>query len=311
MKPLQSKRAFTLVELLVVIAIIGVLVGMLLPAVQAARGSARRMSCSSKLHQFGLSLLNYESARRSFPPTDVRTGSNAGWSLHARLLPYAEESALADKFDFTVVPFTGPYTGQTPDARFAALFATPIPTLLCPADPAPAVQKSGSYAYGGNNYMVSFGSATVSGANTYWEFSKPTDGIVYENSKVKIAKITDGTSKTFMVGESREITRAAWIDGQNAWLLAVKSNGNIVAATTGITGGTLAILDNQSTAGSYDNLGGSSGSTDFGEPSNHQAGITLFTYADGHVGQVTPEIDPMLMKNLHSRGGSEATSDQP
>jgi len=203
MKPLQSKRAFTLVELLVVIAIIGVLVGMLLPAVQAARGSARRMSCSSKLHQFGLSLLNYESARRSFPPTDVRTGSNAGWSLHARLLPYAEESALADKFDFTVVPFTGPYTGQTPDARFAALFATPIPMLLCPADPAPAVQRSGSYAYGGNNYMVSFGSATADGSGRYyWDFSKATDGIVYENSNVRIAKLIDGASKTVVGSEA-------------------------------------------------------------------------------------------------------------
>jgi len=126
-----------------------------------------------------------------------------------------------------------------------------------------------------------------------------------------LAQITDGTSKTFMIGESREVTQAAWIDGQNSFVVAVKGNGNLTAASTGVTGGTLAILDNQGTAGTYDNLAGSAGSTDYGESSNHQAGITLFGYADGHVGQVTPEIDATLMRNLHSRGGSEATGEQP
>jgi len=198
-----EKRAFTLVELLVVIAVIGVLVGLLLPAVQSTRESARRMSCGSKLRQFGLSLLNYESAKRAFPPTDIRTGTTAGWSLHARLLPYMEEATISDRLDFTKTPFTGPYTGQTPTAEFVALFATPLPVLLCPSDPAPSVQKSNGYAYAGNNYMVSIGSATADGnGKAYWDFSKPTDGIVYENSKVKPSQMTDGLSKTVIASEA-------------------------------------------------------------------------------------------------------------
>ena len=197
-----NRYAFTLVELLVVIAIIGALVGLLLPAVQSAREAARRTSCTNNLRQFGLAMFNFESARGHFPQTDARTSSTAGWSLHARLLPYAEESAISSQLDFKATPFTGSFNSQTPAAQFATLFATPIPMLLCPSDPAPTVNTCNGATYGGNNYMVSFGSATVSGGNNYWEFSKPTDGIVYENSKVKIAKITDGTSKTVIASEA-------------------------------------------------------------------------------------------------------------
>ncbi|MFM8706836.1 MAG: DUF1559 domain-containing protein [Planctomycetia bacterium] len=207
--PDRPLHGFTLVELLVVIAIIGTLVGLLLPAVQAAREAARRSSCTNNLRQFGIALLNFESARVCFPPTDSRGSGTpgptavGGWSLHSRLLPYAEEAGLADRFDFKQAAFTGNFSSQTPNAAFVSLFATPIPMLLCPSDPAPAVNKSNGYDYGGNNYMVSFGSAQADGTGGYfWDFSKPTDGIVHENSKVKIAKITDGTSKTVVASEA-------------------------------------------------------------------------------------------------------------
>jgi len=200
-----NRIAFTLVELLVVIAIIGTLVGLLLPAVQSARESARRSSCTNNLRQFGLALFNFESAGGCFPQTDVRTSTTAGWSLHSRLLPYAEEMTIASRFDFTKTPFTGATFSavNTVDPAFVTAFATPIPLLLCASDPAPTVQKSGSNSFGGNNYMVSFGSGTADGrGNAYWDFSKSTDGIVYEKSKVKIAKITDGTSKTVIGSEA-------------------------------------------------------------------------------------------------------------
>ncbi len=208
-RPVSSPQGFTLVELLVVIAIIGVLVGLLLPAVQSAREAARRMSCSNNLRQFGLAMLNYESARGHFPPTDARGSGTpgpqavGGWSLHARLLPYAEESNVASAFDFSQAAFTGNYRSQSPNAAFAALFAVPISMLLCPSDGAPAVQMSNGFLYGGNNYMVSFGSATADGrGRAYWNFSTKTDGVVYENSRVRIAAIRDGTSKSVVASES-------------------------------------------------------------------------------------------------------------
>ena len=201
-RQLRKSAGFSLVELLVVVAIIGTLVGLLLPAVQSAREAARRTSCTNNLRQFGLALLNHESALRRFPQTDARTSGTAGWSLHARLLPYAEESAIGSQIDFTATPFTGSFNNQTPAPQFAALFATPVPLLLCPSDGSPTVNACNGATYAGNNYMVSFGSATVSGTNTYWEFSKPTDGVVYENSKVKIAQVIDGTSKTVIASET-------------------------------------------------------------------------------------------------------------
>jgi len=203
-------RGFTMVELLVVIAIIATLVGLLLPAVQGAREAARQMGCASNLRQLGLAMLVYESAKRHFPPTDARPpaassswSSGGGWSLHARLLPYVDEGSLADRFDFRQAAFRGNFASQEPNPAFSALFATPITMLLCPSDSAPIVNTSGGNAYAGNNYMVSIGSGTADGQGTMrWNFSRPTDGIVYENSRVKLAQITDGTSRTVIGSEA-------------------------------------------------------------------------------------------------------------
>ena len=320
----KNRGGFTLVELLVVIAIIGTLVGLLLPAVQSAREAARRSACTNNMKQLGLGVLNFESARKRLPAANSGIGSNGGgsstggYSWITAILPFLEETNLYT----TVSSNSGRLTSAFSSTVNLTPAQTSLPQLVCPSfagDKKSATGNAIATTCGVTNYKgiagagasaqrVPYTSSNIGGVITLEKYGSescaPYTGIT-------LAQIQDGTSKTFMVGESREITQAAWIDGQNAWLLAVQGNANITPATTGVTGGTLAILNNQVTAGTYDNLGGSSGSTDFGESSNHQAGITLFTYADGHVGQVTPEIDPMLMKNLHTRGGSEATSDQP
>jgi prepilin-type N-terminal cleavage/methylation domain-containing protein/prepilin-type processing-associated H-X9-DG protein len=206
----RAPRGFTMIELLVVIAIIATLVGLLLPAVQGAREAARQIGCASNLRQLGLALLVFETANRHFPPTDARPPSassdwsvGGGWSLHARVLPYVEEGTLADRFDFRQAAFRGNFASQQPNPAFASLFATPIAMLLCPSDSAPVVNISGGHAYAGNNYMVSIGSGTANGQGAmFWNFSRPTDGIVYENSKVKLAQITDGTSRTAIASEA-------------------------------------------------------------------------------------------------------------
>lgn len=197
--PRAARQGFTLVELLVVIAIIGALVGLLLPAVQAAREAARRGACSSNLRQMGLALHNYEAANRSFPPTDIP----GGFSIQARLLPYMEEAALRNLLDFRQPAFTGAFNAQTPNPAFRGAFATPVPVMLCPSDAAPPVETvtvvpGGPFSYGGLNYMVSYGS----GIGTTYDQRWPTDGIVYEGSRVRFAMITDGTSKTVFMSES-------------------------------------------------------------------------------------------------------------
>jgi len=319
----KNRGGFTLVELLVVIAIIGTLVGLLLPAVQSAREAARRSACTNNMKQLGLGVLNFESARKRLPAANSGIGSNGGgsstggYSWLTAILPFLEETNLYTQLSSNSGRLTSAFSSTVNQAQAR----TSLPQVVCPSFAGDKVSATGNSLTlcGVTNYKGIAG-AGASAARTPYTASNLGGVITLEKygaeasapyTGITLAQITDGTSKTFLVGESREVTQAAWIDGQNAWLLAVKSNANLTAATTGCTGGTLAILDNQATAGTYDNLGGSSGSTDFGESSNHQAGITLFTYADGHVGQVTPEIDATLMRNLHTRGGSEATGDQP
>ncbi|HTM52587.1 MAG TPA: DUF1559 domain-containing protein [Pirellulales bacterium] len=193
---MQKQRAFTLVELLVVIAIIGVLVALLLPAVQAAREAARRSSCTNNLKQMGLALLNYESSNRAFPMSGVANG----FSPQARLLPYMEEAALRQLLDFTQPAFTGTYNAQVPSPQFVAAFAMPIPVMLCPTDSAPVVnvESTFGYSYAGNNYMLSTGSGT----DLKYDQRFKTDGIVSYNSHIRLRDITDGTSNTVFMSES-------------------------------------------------------------------------------------------------------------
>ena len=195
----SSRLAFTLVELLVVIAIIGVLVGLLLPAVQATREAARRMQCSNSVKQMALATLNYESAFRKFPMTGT---VDVDFSVQARILAFIEQGNLNSRLDYSKRAFSGPFNAKVPNPLFAEAFATPIPTFLCPSDPAPStttMQVNGTpVTYGGLNYMFSNGSGT--GTNYDWRWV--TDGIVCQNAPRAYRDLTDGASNTVVLSET-------------------------------------------------------------------------------------------------------------
>jgi prepilin-type N-terminal cleavage/methylation domain-containing protein len=194
-----GRSGFTLVELLVVIAIIGILVGLLLPAVQTAREAARRMSCSNNLRQIGLATLNYESTYKRLPGL---TGSSS-FSPQARILPYIEQGNLSNLIDYSIPLYVGPAFAArlNPVHRVAA--GAVLPVFQCPSDPADPLFDTqlpdGTVTkVGGLNYMFSYGSGT----GTNYDDRYPTDGFVWENSFAKLAAITDGLSQSVMLSET-------------------------------------------------------------------------------------------------------------
>ena len=194
-----ARVGFTLVELLVVIAIIGVLVALLLPAVQAAREAARRMQCSNNLKQIGLALHNYEGTYGVFPGP---TGSSS-YSPQARLLPFIEQANLQDLIDYQQPLLTGPAWAARLNPLLQRAAGTPVATFLCPSDGlqplSPTTMANGAPAvWAGANYMISIGSGT----STHYDDRFPTDGIAWENSACRFADLLDGTSNTVAFSET-------------------------------------------------------------------------------------------------------------
>lgn len=202
----MSRKGFTLVELLVVIAIIGILVALLLPAVQMAREAARRISCSNNLKQFGLAMHEFAGDRKHFPvawsPAANSSGSFDGWSAQAQMLPYLERETLSDWIDFqrsyAYATQDDPRTGlRTP------LSAVRISTLLCPSDPGDEVRISGGRPkYYPLNYGVNQG---------VWQVYDPRSGRGGEgafptNKALRPRDFHDGLSNTLGMAEVKSWT---------------------------------------------------------------------------------------------------------
>ncbi len=206
-------KAFTLVELLVVIAIIGILVALLLPAVQAAREAARRIHCVNNFKQVGIAMHNYYDAKKSFPPgiSQYHVGSCAapsgatrnvaenGWSFY--LLPFLEETSVNDKFNLNIDPTTGQHVDQS-------IARTYVKSYLCPSDPqGPVLVHYGSQPEW--FHQTTHAKTNMSGVadtkdhtcgGTSW-IRRDGNGMLFQESYLNLRKVTDGTSKTLMVGE--------------------------------------------------------------------------------------------------------------
>ena len=191
---MNSRKAFTLIELLVVIAIIGILVALLLPAVQAARESARRTQCKNQLKQIGLAMQHYHDLNRAFPAGYYSQLDGAGdelgtgWGWGAALLPELEQTTVASRINFNL---------GIGDSQNAAARTTMLPVFLCPSEtfqaPFVVANTSASVAYG--NYVAINGNGGVS------DFAGSNDGAFLRNRWLRMAEIADGLSNTLFVGE--------------------------------------------------------------------------------------------------------------
>src|SRR5262245_31493329 len=217
------RRGFTLVELLVVIAIIGVLVALLLPAVQSARESARRMSCTNNERQIGIALHNHHDTFGTFPPGGITNGaccstqSGPTWTIF--ILPYMEQQALYDRYDQTQANEHA--NNAFVRTQFVKTYSCPddmlIKRLLTPASgPGSNLQyMTGSYramagvtdglgwfdAECGRIYPLSQRGVLHSSSDPKYPTPFPSNYVAPPYSKERIANITDGTSNTLMVGE--------------------------------------------------------------------------------------------------------------
>lgn len=310
---MRQKNAFTLVELLVVIAIIGILIAMLLPAVQAAREAARRMQCVGHFKQVGVALHNYHSALNYFPPGstwDIST-SYYGWSWSVYILPYLEQDVLDKSINYSSTYWA---TG----GREAG--AHSIDIYNCPSDP-----KAGEWcewASGfsqGPNAVDDFRTTNITGvADSHsWARNNPNgencNGIFFGNKNTRISEITDGTSNTLCVGEMTGARGSHPTEGdgwfQHTWYTynCHATNYPINDPTT-VPGG----RDDSSSGDPIDGAGYSSSNrhseliAELGFSSWHPGGCH-FGLADGSARFFTDDVDHEVLQAMATRAGGEAT----
>jgi prepilin-type N-terminal cleavage/methylation domain-containing protein/prepilin-type processing-associated H-X9-DG protein len=302
------KRGFTLVELLVVIAIIGVLVALLLPAVQAAREAARRMQCANHLKQIGLAMQNYHSAHKTFPPAAIRDISSSTpnfsdprVSFHGRLMPFMEFQSFYDQIQW--------------NAGWESNVHTPLRKQLIPDFVCPSRETAdANYFYVNNGWQTGPGEfathyAGVMGAKdtipgTQYDIETvnvqeggfATNGLVVRDRGVSAKKVTDGLSKTFIVGEiSWDIGEfEAWLGGLSPkWRNSMTTKNVKYPLNSYRFDPTLNFKEINDTS--------------FG--SQHSGGGAHFAYADGSVHLINDLVDLNVLKANASRANNEILND--
>jgi prepilin-type N-terminal cleavage/methylation domain-containing protein/prepilin-type processing-associated H-X9-DG protein len=302
-------RAFTLVELLVVIAIIGILIGLLMPAVQAAREAARRSSCSNNLHQLGVAIQNYHDRSRAFPP-----GANlhltedlSGISWRVLILNELEETTLYNE----VKPLNDGGAGNW-SCQYNIVEGYLCPSLPRPSDGNTSLKEAhyaGVAGPGRNGKRISleqFTCGDVAYDGVFFPvFKAPTAGNskLLPGSGTRIAKITDGTSKTLAIGE-RNFNLSDWMtgglwEGSPATLICDRSAKNV----------SYRINTPVNSAGKFVDTDGTTKkmlSNDLVFGSNHSGGAQ-FCFADGSVSLINEDIDFTVYQDMCTIAGGEVS----
>ncbi|TWU20347.1 DUF1559 domain-containing protein [Bythopirellula polymerisocia] len=295
------RLGFTLVELLVVIAIIGVLVALLLPAVQAAREAARRTQCKNSLRQIAIALQNHHDTTKRFPagckhenptPPSVSNVYEGNWNWSAMLLPYVEQTALYDQIGITDTDLAT----ALDDPNKLTVMQTSLSVFLCPTTASPTVNEERDIRSTSGQY---YGLATsdyvgVNSSNELRRYrgapGRDANGIFMLEKGTRIREITDGTSNTLILGE-------------RSWETALPGSEGFVLGRAGVVFGIRGVRDN-SEIGLADSMGcgkyamnySSSNPTKSnsfarrGFSSRHPGGAN-FAFADGSVDFISDSID--------------------
>ncbi len=326
----QRSRAFTLVELLVVISIIGILVGMLLPAVQAAREAARRISCLNNLKQLTLALVNYETSHQRFPagsgPMNLQGGSlsNFGGSWLGEILPQMELQSLADQLA------TGEAACQTNDdmTHKCAQMAIPVAAFFCPSATSKTETASDPTFGGSTTHYIASAGPSVDGQKTYDVYDTGSQGqgaigteglfspyaqrnssVAFYNSRraVTSTDVQDGMSNTIALGESSRSDTNGFVGHRTGWTFGslggpVSDNGTTGFAPLAIFAVTSVGVDGINEYRDYLTDVKFRNSHCFNSP---HAGGSQFAFADGSAKFITEDIETELLRSLTSVDGSE------
>lgn len=324
----HGDQGFTLVELLVVIAIIGILVALLLPAVQAAREAARRSSCLNNMRQIGIAVHMYHDTEKELPPSRMWDG---GFTWAGVILPYLEQANLRDLADFTE-----DFKDQNVTVK-----ETPVSTYLCPSrshdrplnylrsETIPDLQTSsgGTISGGGRTLGIRGDYACISSTFRSGKggFDHVFDGAIVlpvlksgnrYKSRTKLSRIVDGTSNTFMVGENSYwmSARASIYDGDDN-PGAILGRGSLDRIKAALPAGGRGVNFNDREGGSVAQdkfqIGGDDCESGAGCPvwfGGDHTGVINVTLCDGSSMAVNKDIDLVVLENFVTRAGEEVTS---
>ena len=326
----KKSRGFTLVELLVVIAIIGILIGMLLPAVQAVREAARRIQCANNQRQIALAVLDFESANQTFPAgrngleapqtdphqllaPDVR--SSNGTSFLVTILPFIEQQNAFDNCHVQELTLWGAGSGDLgspwdfdntsiENQQALAVITTRMPAYVCPSDDSEEFATSSGVEAATGSYAGCAGSHVTGGSYSPTlngtEVKYLNNGMLVYANTVDIGAVADGTTNTILVGETVEAEHPTQL---NIWSLNTHGSSTHRMTVTPIN---FAVGVDPGIAGSFFQLPDGSNPRNGGFGSRHQGGAN-FGYVDGHVIFINENVDSDIYLLLGSRNDGQVT----